>query len=322
MPPSRVTTRPRPTSRRSERFCLALPRCATGALPFAVSMNVAKLVMSSATDDTSTPDNPTIRTAISRLISSSCSRVTACIASQKYRRSSAGARILCRPNTRLSGCPALSPAGVTRWWLAGRVLLKIVYLLTCRVLGVAVLVFRGDGAKDVELLMLRHENAVLRRQVGRVRYEPADRGVVRRAGPAPPPQALDGDLPAGSLVRGTPLRRLGTQARGSIRCQPLSWQVRLCGRRPPGLRAGASRRASTRSCPRRRSARTTAGRRHRTRRRAFRCHRGQPGNPAADPAAPGRRPPREGMALWPPRRRPRAAAACRAVPLVHICRAQ
>ena len=54
-------------------------------------------------------------------------------------------------------------------------LLKIVYLLTCRVLGVAVLVFRGDGAKDAELLVLRHENAVLRRHVGRLRYEPADR---------------------------------------------------------------------------------------------------------------------------------------------------
>jgi len=55
------------------------------------------------------------------------------------------------------------------------VLLKIVYLLTCRVLGLAVLVFRGGLAKDAELLVLRHENAVLRRQAGRVRYEPADR---------------------------------------------------------------------------------------------------------------------------------------------------
>ena len=53
-------------------------------------------------------------------------------------------------------------------------LLKIVYLLTCRVLGLAVLVFRGDRAKDAELLVLRHENAVLRRHVGRVRYDPAD----------------------------------------------------------------------------------------------------------------------------------------------------
>jgi putative transposase len=59
--------------------------------------------------------------------------------------------------------------------LAGRVLLKIVYLLTCRVLGVAVLVFRGDRAKAAELLVLRHENAVLRRHVSRVRYDPADR---------------------------------------------------------------------------------------------------------------------------------------------------
>jgi hypothetical protein len=55
------------------------------------------------------------------------------------------------------------------------VLLKIVYLLTCRVLGLAVLVFRGDRAKDAELLVLRHENAVLRRHGGRVRYEPGDR---------------------------------------------------------------------------------------------------------------------------------------------------
>jgi putative transposase len=55
------------------------------------------------------------------------------------------------------------------------VLLKIVYLVTCRVLGLAVLVFRGDLAKDAELLVLRHENAVLRRHAGRVRYEPADR---------------------------------------------------------------------------------------------------------------------------------------------------
>jgi putative transposase len=55
------------------------------------------------------------------------------------------------------------------------VLLKIIYMLVCRVLGAAVLVFRGDRAKDAELLVLRHENTVLRRHTGRVRYEPADR---------------------------------------------------------------------------------------------------------------------------------------------------
>ena len=51
----------------------------------------------------------------------------------------------------------------------------IVYSLVRRVLGLAVLVFRGDLAKDAELLVLRHENAVLRRHAGRMRYELADR---------------------------------------------------------------------------------------------------------------------------------------------------
>jgi hypothetical protein len=54
-------------------------------------------------------------------------------------------------------------------------LLKIVYVLTCRVLGLAALVFRSDMAEDAELLVVRYENAVLRRHAGRVRYEPADR---------------------------------------------------------------------------------------------------------------------------------------------------
>ena len=53
--------------------------------------------------------------------------------------------------------------------------LKIAYLLMRWLFGLVVLVFRGDRAKDAELLVLRHENAVLRRTAGRVRDEPADR---------------------------------------------------------------------------------------------------------------------------------------------------
>jgi transposase InsO family protein len=53
--------------------------------------------------------------------------------------------------------------------------LKIAYLLMRWLFGLVALVFRGDRAKDAELLVLRHENAVLRRNTGRARYESADR---------------------------------------------------------------------------------------------------------------------------------------------------
>jgi putative transposase len=52
---------------------------------------------------------------------------------------------------------------------------KIVYLLMRWLFGLVVLVSRGDRAKDAELLVVRHENAVLRRNAGRVRYDAADR---------------------------------------------------------------------------------------------------------------------------------------------------
>jgi putative transposase len=56
-----------------------------------------------------------------------------------------------------------------------RVIFTLVYLIVRSVLGLLVVLFRRDLSKDAELLVLRHENAVLRRHVGRVRYEPADR---------------------------------------------------------------------------------------------------------------------------------------------------
>jgi len=54
-------------------------------------------------------------------------------------------------------------------------LLPILYQLVRRLLGLAVVLVRRDLSKDAELLVLRHENAVLRRQVARVHYTPADR---------------------------------------------------------------------------------------------------------------------------------------------------
>ena len=51
-------------------------------------------------------------------------------------------------------------------------LLKIVCLLMRWLFNLAILVIRGDRVKNAELLVLRHENAVLRRNAGRVRYNP------------------------------------------------------------------------------------------------------------------------------------------------------
>jgi putative transposase len=50
-----------------------------------------------------------------------------------------------------------------------------VYLLVRCLLGCVMVLARREVSKDAELLVLRHENAVLRRQIGRVRYQPGDR---------------------------------------------------------------------------------------------------------------------------------------------------
>jgi putative transposase len=50
-----------------------------------------------------------------------------------------------------------------------------IYLVARGLLACLKVLARREVSKDAELLVLRHENAVLRRQISRGRYQPADR---------------------------------------------------------------------------------------------------------------------------------------------------
>ena len=112
------------------------------------------------------------------------------------------------------------------------------YLIARRVVGGLALLARSDAAKDAEILLLRHQLAVLHRQVGRPRLTWPDRAVI-----------------AALALRLQPARRLGMLVTPRT---ILGWHRRLATRRwtttatrppgrpstPPGLRALVKRLAS------------------------------------------------------------------------------
>jgi hypothetical protein len=72
--------------------------------------------------------------------------------------------------------------------------LRLIDLLFCQVVQWFALLARSSAAKDAELLVLRHEVAVLRRQVARPRVDWADRAVLAGLSRLLPPQLRRGLL--------------------------------------------------------------------------------------------------------------------------------
>jgi hypothetical protein len=124
--------------------------------------------------------------------------------------------------------------------------MSFLYGALFRILGLVVARGRGDSANEVELLLLRHEGAVLRRQVARPRLRPADRALlaalarflprerwfalqvrpetVRRLAPRRPRPAVDLSAPgSGASAYGSTPTRLG-----------ITWLTYLVTRPPCG----------------------------------------------------------------------------------------
>jgi hypothetical protein len=58
------------------------------------------------------------------------------------------------------------------------VLSKLVYMTLCRSIQLLAMLARTDAAKDLEILVLRHQLGVLRRQIPCPKLEPTDRALL------------------------------------------------------------------------------------------------------------------------------------------------
>jgi putative transposase len=81
------------------------------------------------------------------------------------------------------------------------VLSKLAYLPFCRSVQLLALLAHGDAAKELEILVLRHQLAVLRRQLPRPELEPTDRVLLAAISRVLPDHAGRGLGPASPSTR-------------------------------------------------------------------------------------------------------------------------
>jgi putative transposase len=67
---------------------------------------------------------------------------------------------------------------------------SFLYVALCRLLQLGVLLGRSDRSKELEILLLRHELAIVRRQPRRAQFRPVDRAILAALARAVPRSAL------------------------------------------------------------------------------------------------------------------------------------